>query len=424
MSKRNNTKAGWLEKRDGKPHFFFGVKIKNRKYFRSTGKTTEREAERERDRCHEEIKASLAKIEAAAIRTAERPLKAFGEACDFYWSNIGQYHDGGTPEKMSVGSGNTFWSLIWLKKEIKADTELELIDGGMVQQVKAKRRGMVSKNSKPGDDKLVANSTVNRSAIEPLRKVLLHAQNFGYAKIAKIDWSAMKLPEPEERVRELEAEEEIRLFDHLREDYQALIDVSIILGLRQAEAILNLRWHHIGWGNNNITVPGKGNRTDVMQLPTAARDILWKLRAEVKPASDHERVFSYVAERTIHPSQNAKRTLNETRIKGQRYPITKAGLRRAFANAIRAAGIVNFRYHDLRHTFATRMLRYGGDLKQVQKQMRHRNIKSTWKYAHVTEHEMREAMDAAAASSPRRGHRAADTQTDAARGHPKGHLGS
>jgi integrase len=206
------------------------------------------------------------------------------------------------------------------------------------------------------------------------------------------------MPEPEERVRELDGDEEIRLFDHLRPDYQPLIDVAIILGLRQAEAIVKLRWHHIGWGSMTITVSGKGNKTDVMQLPVAARDILWKLRAEVKPDSDDELVFSYVAQRTQHPSQSAGRTMKEARVKGARYPITKSGLR-----ALKAAGIVNFRYHDLRHTFATRMLRApGSNLKQVQKQMRHRQIETTMKYAHVLDHEMRASMDAAAAASPRR----------------------
>jgi integrase len=406
-------KSGWLAKRGDSPFYWFGIKIKGRRYFRSTGKTTEREAERERERCREEIQTSIAEAEAAAIRTSERPLETFGEAVNFYWTNIGQYHDGGTPEKMSVGSQNTFWSLSWLKEQIGPGMKLELINGGVAQQVKAKRRGMAKKNAKGGE--LVANSTVNRSAIQPLRKVLLHAQQFGNAKIAKISWRELLMPEPEERVRELEADEEIRLFEHLRADYQPLIDVAIILGLRQAEAVVKLRWHHVGWGSNTITIPGKGNKTDVMQLPTAARDILWQLRAEVKPESDDELVFSYVAERTNHPSLDAKRTMKQARVAGARYPITKSGLRRAFTNAVAAAGIVNFRYHDLRHTFATRMLRHGGNLKQVQKQLRHRQIDTTMKYAHVLDHEMREVMEAAAAASPRRAAagRKADVKSEA-----------
>jgi integrase len=417
-------KIGWLTKRPGKPHIYFGVKISGRRYFKSTGKTTERAAEGERERCHAEILKDIEAEKLAGIRTAERPLETFGEAANFYWVNVGQWHDGGTPEKMSVGSGNTFWSLTWLKAQIGADTKLEVIDGGVVQQVKAARRGMASRNSKRGEPKPVSAATINRSAIQPLRKVLLYARENGHAKIAKIDWSvkaSVLMEEPVERVRELEPDEEIRLFENLREDYQTLVDVAIIVGLRQAEAILKLRWHMIGWGTMTITVPGKGNRTDVMQLPTAARDLLWAYKAKVRPERDDELVFSYVAERTVQPSSNAKRTMNRTRIKGQRYPITKSGLRRAFTNAIRAAGIADFRYHDLRHTFATRLLRES-DLRQVQKQGRWRQLKTVEKYAHVRDLDMRASMDRAASASPRRGAvGGATVEGDANRGHPRGH---
>jgi integrase len=424
-------KIGWLtNERDDSPFYWYGVKIRGRRYFRSTGKTTEREAEGERERCHNEILASIAQAEAAAVRTAGKPLETLGEAIEFYWVNVGQFHDGGTPERMSTGSANTFWSLSWLKEKLGADTKLELIDNGVVLQLKAKRRGEYSKNSKRDAPKLVSDSTVNRSVIQPLRKVLLHARDYGNAKIVKVQWTdkngkqGLLMQEPEERVRELEGDEEIRLFDNLRPDYQPLIDVAIILGLRQAEAIVKLRWHHIGWGTLTITIPGKGNRTDVMQLPSAARDVLWQLRNEVKPESDDELVFSYVAQRTQHPSRNGK-TVKKAREKGQRYPITKSGLRREFNRAIEAAGIINFRYHDLRHTFASRMLRAGGDLKQVQKQLRHRQIETTMKYAHVKDHEMRASMEAAAAASPRRAAAPQGPQetADAERGHGKGHSG-
>jgi integrase len=416
-------KVGWIEKPEGKPFYRFGVKIDGRRHFRSTGKTTEREAEGERDRCYQEILADIAETKAASVRTSERPLETLGEAIDFYWTNVGQFHDGGVAgaslDDLTTGAANTLWSLDWLRTKLGTDMKLALIDAGVVQQVKSWRRAEPSKNSKRGEaPKPVANATVNRSVIQPLRKVLLHAEEFGHATIAKINWSEKNnvlMAEPEERVRELDGDEEIRLFDHLRADYQPLIDVAIILGLRQAEAIVKLRWHHIGWGTLTITIPGKGNKTDVMQLPLAARDILWKLRDEVKPERDDELVFTYVAQRSQHPSANARRTIKDVRVAGQRYPITKSGLRREFTRAIRAAGIINFRYHDLRHTFASRMLRApGSDLKQVQKQLRHRQITTTMKYAHVRDQEMRASMDAAAAASPRRA---------AAAGTPQGHPG-
>jgi hypothetical protein len=59
-----------------------------------------------------------------------------------------------------------------------------------VQQVKAKRRGEMSKNSKRDKPQPVSDSTVNRSVIQPFRKVLRYAQENGHAKIQRSTGSA------------------------------------------------------------------------------------------------------------------------------------------------------------------------------------------------------------------------------------------
>ncbi|MGE5444454.1 MAG: tyrosine-type recombinase/integrase [Ignavibacteriales bacterium] len=49
-------------------------------------------------------------------------------------------------------------------------------------------------------------------------------------------------------------------------------------------------------------------------------------------------------------------------------------LRTAFYNACQRAGIKNLRFHDLRHTFATRLVLKGVDIDSVRKLMGHSNI--------------------------------------------------
>ena len=47
------------------------------------------------------------------------------------------------------------------------------------------------------------------------------------------------------------------------------------------------------------------------------------------------------------------------------------------------AGIANFCFHDLRHTFATRMVMAGVDFLTLMELLGHKNIKTTMRYAHV-----------------------------------------
>ncbi|MFI5322370.1 MAG: site-specific integrase [Thermodesulfobacteriota bacterium] len=59
-------------------------------------------------------------------------------------------------------------------------------------------------------------------------------------------------------------------------------------------------------------------------------------------------------------------------------------IRTAFENARNRAGIKNLRFHDLRHTFATRLILSGVDLATVSKLLGHTTIQMTMRYSHPT----------------------------------------
>lgn len=58
------------------------------------------------------------------------------------------------------------------------------------------------------------------------------------------------------------------------------------------------------------------------------------------------------------------------------------------------------RMHDLRHTYATRILAAGRSLFEVQKLLHHADSKTTLRYSHISEQQLREAASAAVVNLP------------------------
>jgi integrase len=165
------------------------------------------------------------------------------------------------------------------------------------------------------------------------------------------------LPEREERVRELSADEEQGFLDSIRPDYQPLFQFSLATGIRMA-GCLALQWSDIDWGGRELRVMGKGGKHYRIPVSSAMRDILWPLQGR-----HAEAVFTYVVQRT-----------RGGRVRGECRPITASGLKTEFSRARAAAGLPSthadfergYRWHDNRHTRATRLLRQKGNLKMVQ----------------------------------------------------------
>ena len=66
-------------------------------------------------------------------------------------------------------------------------------------------------------------------------------------------------------------------------------------------------------------------------------------------------------------------------------PLYQRLIGKALKNACRQAGITDFRFHDLRHTFASMLVEGGVDLYTVQRLLGHKDGKMTQRYAHLTQ---------------------------------------
>jgi integrase len=86
-------------------------------------------------------------------------------------------------------------------------------------------------------------------------------------------------------------------------------------------------------------------------------------------------------------------TIKVRDISGTLFPIAIRSLRAAYDEALAKAGITDFHFHDLRHTFATRLVQNGVDLYKVQKLLGHKNIAMTERYAHHYPESLRSSVE-------------------------------
>lgn len=300
---------------------------------------------------------------------ARRPM-TISSALDRFWIEVGESYTG-------TYRTTVYSALAWMTKEFGANTPLRDIGPNRITQAIARRRGEMVQNRKSGEK--VKNSTVNRTVVELLRRVLRRARlKWEQRDLPDIDWKEQRLSEPKERVRELRDQEEPKLIATMRSDYLPAIRFALATGLRKRE-LVGLRWRDIDWGAKTISVLGKGGKVDTIPLTRGMIAILAPLRGH-----HDDFVFTYLAKKT-----------RDGRRKGSRYPMTYAGLSSAWRRfGPREAGIEDFRYHDLRHTAGTRLLRGSGNLRLVQKLLRHEDIATTTKYAHADDHDLRRAMEA------------------------------
>lgn len=223
----------------------------------------------------------------------------------------------------------------------------------------------------------VANGTVNRE-LDLLGRACRHmARIYGAAISADLDFSGIRLKEPKEITRELSWEEQARLFEHLRTDLHPFVKFALMTGAR-LETICELRWPDVDFRHKRILFRMKGDTEMFFPMNGELTALLSSLpRATHKDSADF--VFTYLSHRTKPPRR-------------QRIVTGGGGISEDFRDALKKAKIEKFRFHDLRHTFGTRMLRTTRNLKLVSRLMGHASIDTTVRYAHVLQDDMEEAV--------------------------------
>lgn len=356
-------------KKNGRDTYSYDFEIRGRRFSGNTGATSKREAKRFEDAQKEIERAKLAE-EAKFFA----PTMTFEIASSRYWLEVGQYHK---------NADTTLANLEWLRNAIGRNTEMESLTDSIMASLVAKRRGervrRHGKNGKIHLGKLIEPATVNRTCIQPLREIYLRARDVWKIKVAEIDFGRHMLDERQERVREATPDEEDAILGELSRGYDKAVRFAFLTGCRRME-ILGLEWPMVDFFSRNFKVMGKGGKERVIPMSEEIFRLLWEEK-------DHHtiKVFTFEARRT-----RKKEKLE----RGKRYPLTESGLKSAMRRAVPKAGVENFRFHDTRHTAATRVLRKS-NLRVAQLLLGHSDVKTTTKYAHALNDDIRAALDAA-----------------------------
>jgi integrase len=357
-------------KREGEP-YSYDFQVKGHRFTGSTGCNDKRAADKFEEAERRRVKAEMANGQKAVVKEVVKPM-TIGEAATKFFQERAQFH---------TNSIDAERYLLWIANTIEGGPQLPLIDidDAVVTKLVAKRRGEPTKRGT-----LPANATVNRHT-EYFRMMMAEAKTIWKVAVQDIDWSRLMLQERKITI-EASPELEAALLDIIRGDYTPALRFTLLAGCR-LEEIVGLRWTDVRFHSRDFTVRGKGKdglkKERIIPMSQAIYDLLWELK-------DHhpEAVFTYVCKRT-----------RDGRKKDTRYPITYASLKTEWTRTkarCKKAGINlnGYRFHDNRHTAATRLVRATGNLKLAQHLLGHADLDTTGRYAHVTTDDLRRGMDA------------------------------
>lgn len=182
-------------------------------------------------------------------------------------------------------------------------------------------------------------------------------------KVCDNDFSFMNISE----------EEQSKLKQKCSDQYSYLKPILVIAlntGLRKSE-ILNLTWDCVDFDTNEITIlDTKNGKKNIIPMSHKLRTLL---NEKYKTESQNKYVFT-------NPMTNNK----------------YVDIKKAFKTVCELANVEKLRFHDLRHTAATRMVACGVPLPAVKEILNHASINTTMRYAHTMREQKESAVEALA----------------------------
>lgn len=223
-------------------------------------------------------------------------------------------------------------------------------------------------------DQGYALGTTNRIVIL-VRHIFNLARKWGVPGLETNPTAGLKLAPENCRERFLTTDEARRLQDALENDENQVaacaIKLLLLTGARRNE-VLSARWDCVNWTRQTLLVPrSKSGKPRHIKLSNAAINLVRAVpRADGNP-------YIFASPMTGRPSTSLH------------FPWTRIRHR---------AALEGFRLHDLRHSFASFLVNNGHSIYVVQKLLGHSQIKTTQRYAHLSEETLSDATEAVAQS--------------------------
>lgn len=168
------------------------------------------------------------------------------------------------------------------------------------------------------------------------------------------------------RLRFLSESEVEALLEACPQHLRPIVETAILTGMRSGE-LLGLKWEQIRHGLIFLTKTKSGK---ARQIPI--NDRLALVLRELRRKNQFKSPYVFCDK------------------EGRRF----GSVKKSFMSSCRRAGIEEFRFHDLRHTFASHLVMRGESLKAVQELLGHSDIKLTMRYAHLAPEHLRDTVNA------------------------------
>jgi len=233
---------------------------------------------------------------------------------------------------------------------VLGNLKLSGITPELVERYKAKRQ------------QSVCNGTVNRE-LACLKHMLNLAVKWGKLQSNPIRDVSM-LREPKVHVRYLTEVEAKKLIEACSETLRPIVITALNTGMRLSE-ILNLKWSEVDF-DRGVFVIKQSKNGEPREVPLNQEMLCLLENLPLKG----EHVF--------------------TNRRGEPY----THIEKVFATARRKAGIKDFRFHDLRHTWASWLVMRGIDLYTLQQIGGWKSFSMVQRYAHLSPEHMRKAVSA------------------------------